>query len=119
LAKNCNHKLLAQKIDEKLFPLKKQAIKCRRNGHQVSISSMLCEELLHTQIPKAQKKTVKLSVFFVLSGSGRAKADSGMWMKLTPRVNFINMLISAETFQLNLATLRLKRNPRPKRVFSF
>jgi hypothetical protein len=59
---------------------------------QVSISSMLYEQLLHTQIPKAQKNTVKSSVFFALLGSARAKAALRMLMKLTPVVKFINAL---------------------------
>jgi len=52
--------------------------------NQVSISSTFYAKLLHAQIPKEQKKTVKLSVFFVLLGSARAKAARRMLMKLTP-----------------------------------
>jgi len=36
------------------------------------------------QIHKAQKKTVKLSVFFALLGSDRAKAARRTFVKLTP-----------------------------------
>jgi len=41
------------------------------------------------------KKTLKLSIFFVLSGSGRKKAVHRMRMKLTSVVNFINILGTA------------------------
>jgi len=42
--------------------------------------------VLLVQVPKAQKKTVKLLVFytFTLSGSARAKAARRILMKLTP-----------------------------------
>jgi len=50
---------------------------------QGSISSMFYKQLLHVKIPKAKKKTVKLSIFFVLLGSAHAKAASRMLMKLT------------------------------------
>ncbi len=36
--------------------------------------------------PKSAKKTVKLSVFFALSGSARVKAAHRMLMKLTPGI---------------------------------
>jgi len=49
----------------------------------VSISLRFIEQLLHSQIPKAQKKTVKLSVFFMLSGSSLKKAARRMLVKLT------------------------------------
>jgi len=42
--------------------------------------------------PKSAKKTVKLSVFFTLLGSASAKATHRTLIKLTPGVNFINML---------------------------
>jgi len=35
------------------------------------------------------------------------------------RAEFENDITISWDFQLNLATLRLKHNPRPKRVFSF
>jgi hypothetical protein len=40
-------------------------------------------QLLHAQIPKAQKKTVKLSVFFALWGSVRVKVRNKMLAKST------------------------------------
>jgi len=49
-----------------------------------SISSMFYEQLLHGQISKAQKKKVKLSVVFTLSGSVCAKAACRTLMTLTP-----------------------------------
>ncbi len=48
-----------------------------------SISSTFFEQLLNLQIPKAEK-TVKLSVFFALSGSAHVKAAHRMLVKLTP-----------------------------------
>jgi hypothetical protein len=51
----------------------------------------LYEQLLRVQIPKAQKYTVKLSVFFALLGSGCIKADCKMFMKFTPVVNITNI----------------------------
>jgi len=50
------------------------------------ISSTFYEQLLGVQIPKVQKKTVKLSVFFVLVGSAHVKAAHGTLMKLTPGI---------------------------------
>ncbi len=38
-----------------------------RSGKQRSIAPMLCEQLLHAQILKAQKKIDNLTVFFALS----------------------------------------------------
>jgi hypothetical protein len=49
---------------------------------QVSISPTFYEQLLHAQIPKAQKR---------LSGSALLKAARGMLMKLTPGLNFTNI----------------------------
>jgi len=45
---------------------------------------MFYQQLLHAKIPKVQKKRVKLSVFFALSGSECAKAACKTLMKLTP-----------------------------------
>ncbi len=50
-------------------------------------------KLISAQIPKAQQNTVKLSVFFALLESARAKAACRILMKLTPGVNFTNMFI--------------------------
>jgi len=50
----------------------------------MSISSTFYEQLLHAQIPKAQKKTDNLTVFFALSGSVCVKAAHRMLIKLTP-----------------------------------
>jgi hypothetical protein len=43
-----------------------------------SISPTFYVQLLHLQIPKAQKNSVKPSVFFALLGSARIKAVSKM-----------------------------------------
>jgi hypothetical protein len=51
---------------------------------QGSISSTFDWQLLQLQITKAQKKTVKLSIFFALSRSARTKAARRMSMKMTP-----------------------------------
>ncbi len=56
------------------------------NVYQVSISSTFYEQLWPTQIPKVQKKTVKLSIFWALSGSTNVKAARRTLIKLTPEV---------------------------------
>jgi len=54
---------------------------------RASISSTFHEQHLSAQIPKAQKKTVKLSVFFTLLGSAPENAALRTLMKLTPDSN--------------------------------
>jgi hypothetical protein len=49
-----------------------------------SISSTFNEQPLCAPIPKVQKDTVKLNVFFVLLGSEHVKALGKMLMKLNP-----------------------------------
>ena len=49
-----------------------------------SISPTFYEQLLLAQIPKAQKKPVKLSSFIALLGSARVKATRRTLVKLTP-----------------------------------
>ncbi len=49
-----------------------------------SISSMFYDQPLCLQILKAQKKTVKVSIFFALLGSVCSKAVHKIMMKLTP-----------------------------------
>ncbi len=51
---------------------------------QVSISSTFYEQLLREKIPKEQKKTVSLTVFFTLLESAPVKAVLKMLMKSTP-----------------------------------
>ena len=51
---------------------------------QVSISSTFYKHLLHAQTPKAQKKIVKSSSFFALSGSASVKAACRKLVKLIP-----------------------------------
>ncbi len=48
-------------------------------------------------LPKAQKRQSSWSVFFRLSGSGGSKAAHKLLMKLTPGLNFINVLCTAFT----------------------
>ncbi len=55
------------------------------SGNLGSISSTFYEQLLHLQIPNAQK-TVKLSAFFALSGSLHVKAVHKMLVQLAPCV---------------------------------
>jgi len=52
-----------------------------RSHELVSISSTFYQQLLHAQIPKAQKKTVNLLVFWALLGSVQTKAAHRMQMK--------------------------------------
>jgi len=54
---------------------------------------MFYNQLLHTQIPKAYH----LAVFFALLGSAHVKAACKMLIKLTPGLNFINVLLTAFT----------------------
>jgi len=56
-----------------------------------TISSTFYTQLLPVQIPKAQKDTDDMPVFFVLLGSAREKAARKMLMKSTPGVNFTNI----------------------------
>jgi hypothetical protein len=59
---------------------------------QVSISPTFYEQLLCSQIPKAQKKLLNLTVFIALLGSVRVKAARRTLVKLTPGINFTNIL---------------------------
>jgi len=70
---------------------------CARNVDLGSISPTLYEQLLDAQIPKGQKKTVKLSSFFALLGSAPIKAACRMLVKLTP-----NYLCISTWFELKL-----------------
>ncbi len=65
------------------------------SNHLGSISSMFYKQLLCTLIPKVQKKTDNLPVFFALSGSIQVKAAFRTSMPLTPGLNFINILQTA------------------------
>ncbi len=62
--------------------------------HLGSISPTFYAQLLPTQIPKVQKNTVKLSVFFVFLGSLCVKASHQMLMKSTLR----RQLITSQEF---------------------
>ena len=57
-----------------------------------SILTSFCEQLLRAKIPRAQKKTVRLSSFFALLGSARVKADRRMLVKLNPENLVLAML---------------------------
>jgi len=48
------------------------------------ISATFYEQLLHAQIPKAQKKTDSMTVFFALLESAHIKAVRKMLVKSTP-----------------------------------
>jgi len=65
------------------------------DSDQGSISSMFYVQLLRAQILK--KHTDDLTVFFTLLGSTSVKASRKMLVKLTPGVNFINVLRTAFT----------------------
>ncbi len=54
-------------------------------------------QILQAQIPKAQKVTDILTVFFVLLGSARIKAACKILVKLTTGVNFTHIEIQIET----------------------
>ncbi len=56
----------------------------RQPYHQVSISSTFYEQLLCVYVPKAQKDTDHLTVFFTHLGSESRKAVTKRLMKLTP-----------------------------------
>jgi len=63
---------------------------------QGSISSTFDEQRLHLQI---LKKTDKFTVFFALSGSAGMKAACRTLVKLTPGLNFTNILWAAFTLK--------------------
>ncbi len=60
----------------------------------VNFINILRETFTHAD-PKSAKKYIKAVVLFALLGSGQVKASSKMLMKLTPLVNFINILWTA------------------------
>ncbi len=51
------------------------------------MSSTFYEQLLHTQIPKVQKRQSSCQSFFALLGSAHVKSVHTMLMKLIPGVN--------------------------------
>jgi len=53
----------------------------RERGEKGSISSTFYEQLLHSQILKAQKRQLSCQSFFALLGSTRIEAALGMLMK--------------------------------------
>jgi len=53
---------------------------------QELISPTFYDQLSRSKIPKAQKDTYDLTVFFVLLGSSSVKAEHKMLVKLTPDV---------------------------------
>jgi len=57
-----------------------------------SISSMFYIQLLHPQIPKAEKDTDDLTVFLMLLGSTSVKAARKMLMKLTPDLSGVQCI---------------------------
>jgi len=61
---------------------------------QVSISSTFYVQLLRSQVPKGPNDTADLTIFFAHSGSTCIKAVCRTLMKLSPGVNFINILRS-------------------------
>jgi len=65
-------------------------------------SSFTCED------PQSAKNTLKLSIYFVLSGSGLVKAACRKLMKLTPGDSFTNILQA--TFFLRKSVLQLILN---------
>jgi len=60
--KKLQTKLQKHKSWSKHSSMEKLLVKCRQNWDLGSISPMFCEQLLHAQIPKAQKNTV-ISIF--------------------------------------------------------
>ncbi len=61
-------------------------------SHVGSISSTFYGQLLRSQIPNEQKKTSSWLYCLALKGPTSVKAARKMLMKLTPGVNFINVL---------------------------
>ncbi len=57
----------------------------------MSISSTCLLKAFTSADPKSAKNTVKLSVFFVLSGSSQAKASRKMLVKSTPGTEVIRI----------------------------
>jgi len=65
-------------------------------GDHVSISSTFYVQLLRTQIPKVQKDTDDLTVFFTLLGFMSKKAARKTLVKLTPGREGVERLIKTE-----------------------
>ncbi len=60
---------------------------------EFDFTNILCAAYHRRQkIPKMQKKTDSLTLFFALMGSVHVKAAHKILVKLTPVVNFINIL---------------------------
>jgi len=68
--------LTEQKVSSLSEAYKGAGSALRDVSQQVSILPIFCEQFLRAQIPKAQKNTDSLTVFFVLLGSARVKAFS-------------------------------------------
>jgi len=75
----------------KILSCKKLSVKCWWNWDHDSSSSTFYEQLLCTQIPKAQKRQSSCQS----SGSSGVKASPIILMKFTPGVNFTNLLSTA------------------------
>jgi len=56
---------------------------------------------------KIAKKTYNMTIFFVLSGSVHVKAASRTLIKLTPGVNFINILHAPFSYKSTFQRIRL------------
>jgi len=74
--------LLAQKEEKIELRSLVDQMKVDIQGIRYSFSSTFYDQLLHAQIPKAQKDSQVISLF-ALSGSGRLKATRRTLMKLT------------------------------------
>jgi len=72
-----------------------------------SISSTFNVQLLRAQIPKAQKDTVKLYVFFALLESAQVKALCKMLVKSTPGCLYKNYFLRFEKSPIGLKHLQL------------
>jgi hypothetical protein len=66
------------------------------------VSDIKVINVLHTAFtladPKSIKKTVKLSIFFTLSGYTSVKAVCRMLMKLTPGINLFILIFYFNTY---------------------
>ena len=60
--------------------------------------------------PKSAKKTVKLSVFFVLSGSELAKSVRGTLLKLTPGLMSLSYFLSLVNLSLSPSALMINNH---------
>ncbi len=83
-----------------------QIVHCSRfETHQGSISSTYLRTAFTPVVPKSVRNQSSCLYLFTLLGSTGAKAARGTLMKLTPGVNFINILFATFSYESVLLQL--------------